>query len=1656
MRDLELWRTIARGEVTAAELAPVIGWSLARRAAHLGLIAPLAQAPEPALRAAALSALSGVRGVAGVRALVAALADPDEGVWRAALASLRETAREAPGRYVHALFHSRVEVRRAALADVPRAAIDLAGYLRADPACADLAAELPWPDAPLPLAFDLHRAGTLPSADLLKVVMRIAPSDLRAFLSAERGRDADAVAAYFVAAAASPVLPVAPGHDVLDQLARAFAEAPEEARAIDTVVTQLRVDWKGPLARRAAVALLTRMATSPAHTVIEACVTLDPMSIALPGFPTDRSGEVASGLMRHGWGIKPTGKQIASLIALPWIRTDLAAAAALAGLYSSRRLAGLTKVLGESAILVSLADSDHGWAEILVHKQEKPPLELRWLQQIERTHPERHAALAGIALRELSGQRLEAFVDQLRRHVRPRAFLSLARSVEAGDPRLSSAARVLAPRLERAQAGEILNALLAASAGDHGLQVALVFCRALDDRQLASAARLVGDDEAARLVTVLDGLDALPRDREIALAAVLKERTRAEVRDWAERVTRVTIATPSVPLPAVRARRALDDAQREAIIAAADIDLEKALNPALLAPVTGLVSALAVRTSVASVAACAALIGCADPLGEVALQLDRFGELTPRFHDELDNAAIALWRTAIDLPPLAHARLWRWEAHLEALGRWIEAAGGVLAALQAVDSLAGVFAPASLWRGIAEVVQFARYRDRERFVRIGTEELARFAAERVPVPVIGAHAARIVVALVEGGAVGLSVVRDVLLDRTPDADAEAREQLARLVRLDGMPEPPRAAAGIPTVELINAIKACRDLDVLTEWCRDARAAVVQEAVLALLLVGDLGQRRLAALLERLSELPAPMPLLASIVLWDSEEALEVARRIARTADLPSGWQFHLCLGLGDGPGAIAAARAPSDVQWFRRADWDALVRVAPPVDCAIALTDSPQHHAYARALDQLDTISHAPEPRLPDALRRFLEIDDMRPLWLRQKVARRLALDHGDMTGLPLLVEELIDEKATDKALSYLTMEAGTVVARALVDAALIGGHTACGEKRMWDVIERLERNGLVDPEALPPLYVRILEEGQTALARRNAAMLVVGEGLTHDRLGRIAEVFAWGVKRGIELTGRLMRVHMTSKETDLGHTFLDKARIFVSPLPMLRAEPHGRDIVEGLILHELGHHAYHRGEEAQALWKQAHAEGIGHLLNLVADEHLERNLRAVDRAYGDRLKRLDAYAFQHAPQELKIKLLLESLRGATAKTLIEIELGVAFDEACVRLRRGAVLVALERSGHPLARFARALRMGLGNRFEDPLVGAALGLCGKELKKLDMRGLYELTKKIAAMFGGAIAVARVFGGPEGLGLGEEERELDVHGSGIDDEILQREVERILDPRRSGGKRTTGPRDRLQINVNPDEAFDPITTVQRVQGDAAEHRRLATEVNRHAIRLRAHLDDLGLRWEPQKARISGRALDRSRLNALVTRGDPKILVARAPVRRTDLFLGTVIDCSGSMAAGDNIARARKFGVLIAEAVRPLPGVEARFFGFTDSVIYDAGDAKSCDVTALEADGGNNDAAALHHVANLAAASNKRARVLVMISDGLPTECSVAALRGLVTTLTRRKGIVCAQVAVRRLEEECFPNYVVLDDAEIDVAVARFGRMIGDLTRKALGS
>ena len=1650
MRDLDLWRRLRIGSVTTAELAQVAAWPAARRGPFLGGVLRLVEHGDPELRAAALRVLAGCRGVAAVRGVVAALGDPDAGVRDAALAALRITANAAPARYVHALFHPSASVRRAAIAgELPRGAAAYAAYLRGDPETAELAARLPWSELPLPLAFDLYETGRMTARELATAIVDRPAAITRDALAQLPVRDPALVDSWIDRAVRSGPQPLV-GHDAYDTLVAVLAQLTGEPLAdrlplTDRLVERL-IEIQGHgvrTPRRLAIPLIAR-------GFVALAAVLEPRLVGSPSFGAAHADAFAALAIRHAWPVRPPKSVIERLLALP-IARDLPVAAALAGMLPGQRLATIASALGDTFVARSLCASDRGWAELCALPGEMPAIELGWLAQVEAADYKRYIALAGIAVTRYADKRLDAFVAQLApRHRVPAFAAALRRGLDASrdGAALARLCRAVAARVDR---GGLAALLATALAQPERKPLVLALIRACPAALVAEAAAWLAEPAVIALLDVIDPHappgDAAPRDHELAIANALAARTLPAIRAWCAAVaTPAVIVAPVAAMPSsLTARRALTEAERRIIATCAAPGLERALAPALSEPATGVAAALAMRANAVHLPACAALIASGDPLADVAHELDRFGDPRESFTDSLDGEVAARWSRRLVLPVLAHACMYRWEAHTLVFASWLEEAGGALAALGAIEALPGHLARRILWRGVAETLMFLRYRDRTRFAGEATAELAAFCADRIGTE-IGRHAARVLIALVESGAIAMAQVRDRVLAHLDDADGVTRGHLARIDRVDGIPAaivraPPASA------HLVAEIRACRDEAKLVAWCASEQPTVVEEAVLALLALGSSGQRRLAGLLAESGALPAPLPIMASVVLWDDDAAVAAARG-AFHAGLPPARRFHLGIGLagrGDAGAADALAHAfaaacQDDPPWRMTIDdCIALARFAGELQAAIALVESPHYHAYLYAYAVLRDQKH-PSPEVLAALARLLEIDDAKPTAVRFAIARILAA-HGDPRGAPLIAWE-IAEATNDREWTLEPGVAGEIVP-AIVDAALIGGPDACGEKRMIAACAAARAH-----IAMGELDARVLDGAMTREARKAAAQHFVGDGES-DRITRVAEVFAWGVRRGVELTGRRFRIHPTAREQELGYTKLDESRIFVNVLPLLRNDVNGRDVVEGLVLHELGHHVYHRAPESLALWKQAKREGLVHLLNLVADEHLERNLRGRDPAYGDRLKRLGAFAFRHAPQEIAVATLLRVLRGRAAQVLIAAELDVAFDEASVRVRRGALLAELDRQAHPLARFTRALRLGLGNRDGDPRLAAALALVDG-LRDFDMARMYEVTKQLAQMFGGANEIAEVFCSSESLEDGERER--DVFGADLDDGELQREVERILDPRTRKATPGDGPA-RPWLNVNPRDDFPRIATVERVRGDHDEHRKVATDVRRHAARLRSLLDDLGLRWLPQRARTQGRALDRTRLLPLVTRGDPRLLVARMPQRLTDLFLGVLVDCSDSMKAGNNLDRARRFAITVAEAVRDLPGVDARFFGFSDTKIFDAGTAAECDVVALRTAGGNNDAAALFHAASLAVASPRRARVLVMISDGLPTQCSAAALKALVKQLSQRKRIVCAQVAVRPLAEVCFPHYVVLD-GDFEPAVARFGRVVGDLVRRSL--
>ncbi|HEY4220499.1 MAG TPA: vWA domain-containing protein, partial [Myxococcota bacterium] len=442
--------------------------------------------------------------------------------------------------------------------------------------------------------------------------------------------------------------------------------------------------------------------------------------------------------------------------------------------------------------------------------------------------------------------------------------------------------------------------------------------------------------------------------------------------------------------------------------------------------------------------------------------------------------------------------------------------------------------------------------------------------------------------------------------------------------------------------------------------------------------------------------------------------------------------------------------------------------------------------------------------------------------------------------------------------------------------------------------------------------------------------------------------------------------------------------------------------------------------------------------------EHLERNLRAKSDVYGDHLKVLASYAFQHTARDIWIEELLGYLGKYAAAVLTRVRIEPGKRYGCVRVELGKLLAEI--SAHTsFARFMRALRQGLGGRTPDEKVKTALDLFEKKgFRQSQMDWLLEIARELKRIFGDEVKILETFGMHETMEAGEG----DLLEEGFSPDELQRELDKKNNPKPQGNEKP-------KFNNSPDERFDTIDQVVPLAHQPVEHKIIA-EQGRGATRaLKSVFDELGTKIIVQHRRLSGRSLDRQGLASAIIKMDPRLLVRRKPVPAADLFIGIVVDCSGSMASEKSMDKARVFATSLAEAARGKAGVDVRIFGFTDTVIFDAGDAQHCAAHALAASGGNNDAAGLWYAAVAAKRSRRAKRLLVMVSDGLPTECSASSLRALSSRL-ERGGVLTAQVAVRPISERCFKHYVEILGDDVDDAARRFARVVSKLVRKTVGS
>jgi hypothetical protein len=1024
----------------------------------------------------------------------------------------------------------------------------------------------------------------------------------------------------------------------------------------------------------------------------------------------------------------------------------------------------------------------------------------------------------------------------------------------------------------------------------------------------------------------------------------------------------------------------LEDESAHELLAAPDAAIVDVAEDPLHKSVSGLAEVLLARASMpTSPLVCAAALCLADPLHQSAAVFQRAVDEQPAFLARIDAALLAP-KVREDLPLLATA--------------WLHA-----------------------------VPQHAlRFEQAARHMTLAT--LLELALE-LPAPLVSIKMAQAAVATARTWA----LQRRVWLDR--QADQKLAQRVFSLIVRAARPRPPEA--GTSTVDAWMPMRlAAVELLLIAHRAGGACKSFVDDVTAQVKALNPILEPPIVAALAPVVAVrstesePAPAPAPAPAPGMRDSDVVEK--------------EFALAIEARDLPKALALA-CEETTAWLVPEHVAHLNALVDGRTLALALASSPHPAAHTKSVYALDALLRAnpDDGEARDGLLTFLRAGDDRARELRLFACESLARV-GVHVPFVWLRTGLLDIKESDEQRVYWFDHmpyVDTATWQRVVAAALVAG------SEIDELVLPLVRAAWLDDDALAILARHLLMSPDLEDEDARMLFLWVRRARRYDdeRVRDLKDAVRWGIRQARILLGKPVGVELVHNAW--GYTMLSTPRVYVNPLPILRDERGGVDVVKGLLVHEIGHHLYHADPESRAVWDTAHKAQLGSLLNLVADEHLERNLRSVSPVYGDALKTLCSHAFQHANHDVVLELLLDVLGARAFEVLTQIEMRPGKRYGSVNIDVGHLLAQSAGSGGSFARFVRALRQGLGVRdsTSDEKVKEALALFNKKtFRGSTMTQMFEIAKELRRIFGDEVKMLNAVGMHEVM----ESEESDVLAEGVSPEELKE-----MDRRYKHGPA----RGRPVFNKGTDEAFETIDEIVVLAHEPLQHNALAMQSRKASAVLRRALLDLGVRVVIERRRVSGRSIDRAGLANAVAKLDPRILTKRTITPAPDLFIGVVVDCSGSMQRQGSMERGRLFATLIAEAARGVPGVDVRLLGFTDSVIYDAGDEERCAAHAFEADGGNNDAAGLWHAAMLAKQSKRRARLLVMVSDGLPTECTMGALRSLVNRL-ERAGNCCAQVAVQQLAEHAFRHYVEILDDDIDAAARKFSRVVTKLVKSVV--
>jgi hypothetical protein len=234
------------------------------------------------------------------------------------------------------------------------------------------------------------------------------------------------------------------------------------------------------------------------------------------------------------------------------------------------------------------------------------------------------------------------------------------------------------------------------------------------------------------------------------------------------------------------------------------------------------------------------------------------------------------------------------------------------------------------------------------------------------------------------------------------------------------------------------------------------------------------------------------------------------------------------------------------------------------------------------------------------------------------------------------------------------------------------------------------------------------------------------------------------------------------------------------------------------------------------------------------------------------------------------------------------------------------------------------------------------------------------------------------------------------------------------------------------NESDDERFPPPDHVLTLRPDRGKSLALTRSGRPLVNVLRPYLGVSDPARILEERLTGGRRLQSGMLTKHLAYGETRLFADQRMVesdQHAEVFLAVLLDTSTSMKTDGRLERAKKLAALLSECLCDCPDVESAFLGFNQNV-YRCGNHEEHSVALLEPAGKTNEAAALDYLDTQFLGVPRRRKAVLVISDGLPTACSIAAVRRVVQRIERDRGARCLHVAVSGQDHPAYHRRVAL--------------------------